>query len=170
MWELRDKGLNLDLHVQSVASCRLDDPGTNGACRRHARSCSVFSSRPAASREARRWRGQDGVRRAPPSIPSEREIDAASERCSVSRCASSFSFSPSLTMFSVPLAYPSTLDRWPLVAQDLQWSASYVEELWSPILRFWPGKRQAKALAYFQRVFPAHSRGSFSLRRGLDSI
>jgi hypothetical protein len=26
--ELRDKGSNLDLHVQSVASCPLDDPGT----------------------------------------------------------------------------------------------------------------------------------------------
>src|SRR5690242_7919346 len=25
--KLRDKGSNLDLHVQSVASCRLDDPG-----------------------------------------------------------------------------------------------------------------------------------------------
>ena len=25
--EIRDKGSNLDLHVQSVASCRLDDPG-----------------------------------------------------------------------------------------------------------------------------------------------
>ena len=28
--KLRDKGSNLDLHVQSVVSCRLDDPGTNG--------------------------------------------------------------------------------------------------------------------------------------------
>ena len=27
--QIRDKGSNLDLHVQSVASCRLDDPGTN---------------------------------------------------------------------------------------------------------------------------------------------
>ena len=25
--QIRDKGSNLDLHVQSVASCRLDDPG-----------------------------------------------------------------------------------------------------------------------------------------------
>ena len=25
--EIRDKGSNLDLHVQSVVSCRLDDPG-----------------------------------------------------------------------------------------------------------------------------------------------
>ena len=28
--KLRDKGSNLDLHVQSVVSCRLDDPGTVG--------------------------------------------------------------------------------------------------------------------------------------------
>jgi hypothetical protein len=27
---IRDKGSNLDLHVQSVVSCRLDDPGTCG--------------------------------------------------------------------------------------------------------------------------------------------
>jgi hypothetical protein len=35
-------------------------------------------------------------------------------------------------MFSMPLAYPSTLDHRPLVAHMLQWSPSYVEELWSP--------------------------------------
>ena len=29
--ELRDKGSNLDLHVQSVVSCRLDDPGSASA-------------------------------------------------------------------------------------------------------------------------------------------
>src|SRR5262249_33672294 len=29
-WEIRDKESNLDLHVQSVASCRLDDPGKGG--------------------------------------------------------------------------------------------------------------------------------------------
>src|SRR5262249_58825253 len=28
--QLRDKESNLDLHVQGVASCRLDDPGTGG--------------------------------------------------------------------------------------------------------------------------------------------
>src|SRR5204863_4400930 len=28
--QIRDKGSNLDLHVQSVASCRLDDPGAHG--------------------------------------------------------------------------------------------------------------------------------------------
>src|SRR5262249_36864500 len=37
------------------------------------------------------------------------------------------------TMFSMPLAYPSTLDRRPPVAQRaLRWTPSYVEELWSP--------------------------------------
>jgi hypothetical protein len=28
--QIRDKGSNLDFHVQSVASCRLDDPGARG--------------------------------------------------------------------------------------------------------------------------------------------
>src|SRR5689334_20359187 len=46
--QIRDKGSNLDLHVQSVASCRLDDPGmivcayvTLGAlsCNRAAERC-----------------------------------------------------------------------------------------------------------------------------------
>ncbi len=30
--QIRDKGSNLDLHVQSVASCRLDDPGAPSVC------------------------------------------------------------------------------------------------------------------------------------------
>jgi hypothetical protein len=30
---IRDKASNLDLHVQSVASCRLDDPGANRAAK-----------------------------------------------------------------------------------------------------------------------------------------
>ena len=58
--QIRDKGSNLDLHVQSVVSCRLDDPGM----------LFVRMSRPALCR----------------------------------------------TMFSMPLAYPSTLDRRPSVA------------------------------------------------------
>jgi len=70
----------------------------------------------------------------------------------------------------MPLAYPSTLDHRPLVAQCAQWSPSYVEELWSPNLYAALGKSQAKANANCQRVFPARRWGSFSLRRGLDSI
>jgi hypothetical protein len=61
----------------------------------------------------------------------------------------------SRTMFSVPLAHPSTLDRWPLTTQNLQWSASYVEELRSPILGVGVEIRQAKAAANFRRVFLA---------------
>src|SRR6185312_16878475 len=30
--EIRDKESNLDFHVQSVASCRLDDPGAKSSC------------------------------------------------------------------------------------------------------------------------------------------
>src|SRR5213594_3076575 len=54
--QIRDKGSNLDLHVQSVVSCRLDDPGTDGrppsrapagqsrnaTCRIARAPCSVF--------------------------------------------------------------------------------------------------------------------------------
>src|SRR5213076_1629017 len=52
------------------------------------------------------------------------------------------------------LAYPSALDRRPLVAHMMQWSPSYVEELWSPILARCCRKEQAKANAYFQRAAP----------------
>ncbi len=65
--QIRDKGSNLDLHVQSVASCRLDDPGAHGrppprapagqsrnATCRIARAPARCSSRPGASRAARR--------------------------------------------------------------------------------------------------------------------
>jgi hypothetical protein len=55
----------------------------------------------------------------------------------------------SRTMFSMPLAYSSTLDRRQLVAR----STSYVEELWSPSLARMRGKVQAKAHAYCQRSF-----------------
>jgi hypothetical protein len=41
----------------------------------------------------------------------------------------------SRTMFSMPLAYSSTLDRTATGCACAQWSPSYVEELWSPSLR-----------------------------------
>ena len=43
-------------------------------------------------------------------------------------------FSRTRTLFSEPLAYPSTLDRRPPVAHIRSGSSSYVEELWSPSL------------------------------------
>jgi hypothetical protein len=56
------------------------------------------------------------------------------------------------TMFSKPLAYPSTLDRRFLYNR----TSSYVEELWSPIPCSPAGNAQAKADAYspmdFQRT------------------
>jgi len=61
------------------------------------------------------------------------------------------------TMFSMPLAYPSTLDRRP---------ASYVEELWSPEPRAPAGKSQAKAHAYSPARFPAQSAEGLSLSGG----
>ena len=101
---LRDKGSNLDLHVQSVVSCRLDDPG------------SAFRSEAA------------------PLRPSPRgEIDAAGDALRRVMVVSSVSPVRSRTMFSMPLAYPSTLDHRPPVAISAA-IASYVEELWSPSL------------------------------------
>ena len=91
---LRDKGSNLDLHVQSVASCRLDDPGPNVMTRL-----------------------------------------ATAKRCFPSR-------SPTLR--------PWITNRW-------NRSASYVEELWSPILdRSWENAH-AKAHAVFLAPFAAPS-------------
>jgi hypothetical protein len=46
-----------------------------------------------------------------------------------------------------------------------------VEELWSPSLACRSAKAHAKADAIYQRSFTGTpQRGSFSLRRGLDSI
>ena len=73
-------------------------------------------------------------------------------------------------MFSMPLAYPSSLDHRSPAAHIPRRSLSYVEELWSPGLAHGIVNSQAKAdayrLAHFQRI----RRGPFSLRRGLNSI
>ncbi len=74
---LRDKGSNLDLHVQSVVSSRLDDPG------RQIRSPSTPGAA-GSRRSSRTWR------------PCHFEL------CHALRIR---------TMLSMPLAYPSTLDR-----------------------------------------------------------
>jgi hypothetical protein len=84
--QIRDKGSNLDLHVQSVASCRLDDPG---AC--------VFC-------------GRSRQNRASPSISTggdrrSRRDPLGEHRVLMSRPARS------RTMLSMPLACPSTLDQ-----------------------------------------------------------
>jgi hypothetical protein len=69
-------------------------------------------------------------------------------------------------MFSMPLAYPSTLDRRPLACACAPWSPSYVEELWSPSLMAALGKPQAKANANCQRVFPPRNAEGLSLSGG----
>jgi hypothetical protein len=56
-------------------------------------------------------------------------------------------------MFSMPLAYPSTLDRRPLVAQIHERSSSYAEELWSPSLGRCPENRRLKHTLIYQRNF-----------------
>jgi hypothetical protein len=72
------------------------------------------------------------------------------------------------TMLSMPLAYPSTLDRRPRRAH--RHTASYVEELWSPYPPRSSRNWQAKADAYSPCAISArNAEESFSLRRGLDS-
>src|SRR5207248_5247098 len=69
--------------------------------------------------------------------PIRWEIDAAGARHRQAIAGRSLSRSGrGRTMFSMPLAYPSTLDHRPLVAHMRQWSPSYVEGLWSPILGY----------------------------------
>jgi hypothetical protein len=70
------------------------------------------------------------------------------------------------TMFSKPLAYPSTLDRRPRRARARR-SPSYVEGFWSPFLGRWRIKRTLKHTLLYRVLFTS-SRESFSLRRGLD--
>jgi hypothetical protein len=84
--------------------------------------------------------------------PTRWEIDAAGgrnpgERTRLAMVASSVSPGRSRTMFSMPLAYPSTLDHRSPLAHDLRWSTSYVEGRWSPSLGAVSGKAQAKANA-----------------------
>ena len=131
---IRDKDLNLGLHVQSVASCLLDDPGDTGPRRRgahvgrevrraawHGRPCSVFIGTRCQPRSTT-------VSVHPP--PGDRRSRRVNDR----------------TRFSMPLAYPSTLDRRPPVA--------HVRDGRRPTWRSFgarastrSGKRQAKAHA-----------------------
>src|SRR5882724_8420072 len=69
-------------------------------------------------------------------------------------------------MFFKPLAYPSTLDRRSLMQSVVLRGGALEPDPCSPAR-----KAQAKADTYSAVAFPAHGcRGSFSLRRGLDSI
>jgi hypothetical protein len=71
-------------------------------------------------------------------------------------------------LFSMPLAYPSTLDRRPPAARA-RWLPSFVEGLWSPSLVSTRRNGSVKQRRMPQRLFQRERRGSFSLRRGLDS-
>src|SRR5919201_2695919 len=110
--------------------------------------------------------GPPGRRRASPSIshPFGRSTQQARADCRA-MVASSVSPGRSRTMFSKPLAYPSTLDRRP----RLRTSAA-VAVLRGGALEPEPhrllGKAQAKADAYFQRVLHARSAEGLSLSGG----
>jgi len=69
-------------------------------------------------------------------------------------------------MFSMPLAYPSTLDRRLSLLSVVLRGGALEPDPCSPA-----GNAHAKAGAYSANAFPARGcRESFSLRRGLDSI
>jgi hypothetical protein len=72
-------------------------------------------------------------------------------------------------MCSMPLANPSTLDHRRRV-RVLPPAASYVEGLWSPSLSPLLLIRMLKQTLLCSVIMQACARGSFSLRRGLDSI
>jgi hypothetical protein len=119
--QIRDKESNLDLHVQSVVSCRLDDPGTR-----------IAPLRPSPASGDRRSRR----RRFCPQASAVVSDDSSGR---------------SRTMFSMPLAYSSTLDQRPSVAR----STSYVEELWSPSLALSREKRRLKQTLIASVLFHA---------------
>ena len=113
MLQIRDKGSNLDLHVQSVASCRLDDPGV--MCLRMSRSAGLAQ--------------------------------------------------PCRTMFSMPLAYPSTLDRLPAKAQGRAAVVLRGGALEPDALHV-SGNPQAKAHANAERGFQADAQRVFLSQAG----
>ena len=123
---IRDKGSNPDLHVQSVASCRLDDPGT------------ALPLRPSPGEGDRRSRHSDLV-----------YVSRGWRRA----------------MFSMPLAYPSTLDRRPPAAHtraDVVLRGGALEPGASTLL----GKSQAKAHAYSSALFPGAMLRAFLSQAG----
>ena len=70
------------------------------------------------------------------------------------------------TMFSMPLANPSTLDRRAARCASSTRLPSYVEGLWSPSLDALAGKAQDKAERIVPAYFPARGREGLSLSGG----
>jgi hypothetical protein len=68
-------------------------------------------------------------------------------------------------MFSMPLTYPSTLDRRPPAAH-IRRASSYVEGRWSPIMARQLIKPHAKAQRIFLAQFPARSTEIFLSQAG----
>jgi hypothetical protein len=138
----RDKESNLDRHVQSVVSCRLDDPGVRSVSATSASSPSVHLV----------GRG----RRSGAALAGAVSWFVTSGR--------------SRTMLSKPLANPSTLDRVFRSRAAADW-ASYVEELWSPALPPAREKSQVKSAAYSAACFScARRRKDLSLSGGASKF
>ena len=145
--EFRDKGSNLDLHVQSVASCRLDDPGVRGRLR---------GGRPPPCRDrATRGSGSPAGPRLSVHLPHGRSTQQARQRSDQVFHATRLPFDP-----GSPAAGCACPRR----------SPSYVEGLWSPSLDTSRKNDKLKPTLIASDVSSATHRGSFSLRRGLDSV
>ena len=143
--EIRDKESNLDLHVQSVASCRLDDPG--------ARSAPIRVTHPSQEAGAR-------LSVHHPALRDRRRSDAVAPP--IDRCTSGHT---ARTMFSMPLAYPSTLDHRSRLRTSAS-SSSYVEGFWSPSLGRRSENSRQKRTLIAERAFPARSAEGLSLSGG----
>jgi hypothetical protein len=137
--ELRDKGSNLDLHVQSVVSCRLDDPGM--------------------------WARNLGSR-ASPSILRRRKIDAAGGSLPVGHARVLCLARPKPERCC--LCHSPTLRPWIIVCRQRTSGAVDVLRggVLEPDPRAPSGNWQAKAHAYCQRLFPARSAKIFLSQAG----
>jgi hypothetical protein len=140
--EIRDKESNLDLQVQSLASCRLDDPGA------------LRAGTPAPKR--------------PPASRRRLSVHSTCAESTQSRLGYVSSRSCRDDVFQ---ATRPTLRPW-IVTPALREPAkpSFVEELWSPVRAHSAKKalvnQGAKCACPFLRV---SARDLISLRRGLDS-
>ena len=104
------------------------------------------------------------AREDPALRPPPAEVDAAASR-EPSRVACYVTPGRSRTMFSEPLANPSTLDR-AATGCATRRTLSYVEGLWSPSLRRRPANSQAKANAKAKRFCQADAQRVFLSQAG----
>jgi hypothetical protein len=175
---IRDRASNPDLQVQSLASCRLDDPGACGRSPPRGARRSVDEGHEPHSLGTRLRVHHDAVPAGfsgALSFLGEREPLHATPSSSTGSSTqwrpfvSSVSFDVHLrTMLSKPLANPSTLDHATAVAQPTGARPTW-RSFGARASHARPEIRRLKQTLIAERSFQSERRGSFSLRRGLDS-